>query len=201
MKQSIGKGRKAWFWVGVTLLALSALIWLFIIIGIVSEPEDAGSAILGGVIFTALPIGIGIYGVWRGRKPRIAKEMASEQILAGEDAQTLVQQKEISIAKHKVRLFNKMCWLIIISVPILTIIIVVVFDVLDLPVWSMLLTLFVTWAIGFFMFNLASKYQASYHKRAVYGANSSIGQEIESDNTSHELHSDSSPEPPPSSKS
>jgi len=200
MKQSTGRGRSAWFWVGVALLAVSALWWLILVLATVDQSGDIGDAIIFGVITTAIPIGIGIYGIRRGRKPRVAEEMASEQILAGEDAQTLVRQKEISIAKHKVSLFNKLCWLIIISVPILTIIIVVVFDVLDLPVWSMLLTLFATWAIDFYLFNLASKYQARYHKSAEYGTSSSVNQGIESGNKSHGLHSDRSPEPPPAPK-
>ncbi len=68
MKQPTGQKSSAWFWVGVTLLSLSALWWLIIILAIADEPEAAGDMIFTGLIFTAIPIGIGIYCVRRGRK-------------------------------------------------------------------------------------------------------------------------------------
>ncbi len=64
-RQSTGRKSSAWFWVGVILLSTSALLWLILI----SASEDIGETILAGVIFTAIPIGIGIYGIRRGRKP------------------------------------------------------------------------------------------------------------------------------------
>ena len=66
MKQSTGKGRGAWFWAGVVLLSISALLWLIIILVIVSKGDGVGALV--GVLFTAIPIGIGIYGIRRGRK-------------------------------------------------------------------------------------------------------------------------------------
>jgi len=71
VKQPSGKGRRAWFWVGVILLSLSALFWLLLIPAIVKNPN------LGGIILfiflTALPIGIGVYGIRRGRKTPAAE--------------------------------------------------------------------------------------------------------------------------------
>ena len=68
MKQSGNQKRGAWFWVGVALLFVSALIWLWFIIMIAGEPEDIGDMVLGVVIVTVVPIGIGVYTVLRGRK-------------------------------------------------------------------------------------------------------------------------------------
>ncbi len=68
MKQSaIGK-RRAWFWVGVVLLSISALWWLLIVLVIVEEPEDIASTVGVGLLFSTLPIAIGIFCVRRGRK-------------------------------------------------------------------------------------------------------------------------------------
>ena len=68
MKQSSGKGRQTWFWVGVTLLALSALWWLTSIFAMIDEPQAVGDIAIFAVICTVIPIGIGIYGVLRGKK-------------------------------------------------------------------------------------------------------------------------------------
>ena len=55
------------------LLSISALLWLVLILVMIAKPEDTGSLSLAGVIVTALPVGIGIYGVRRGRKAPVAK--------------------------------------------------------------------------------------------------------------------------------
>ena len=68
MKQSSSQKRGTWFWVGVTLLNSSILFWIILLWGIVANSEDIGDTILTGVFFTAIPIGIGIYGIKRGRK-------------------------------------------------------------------------------------------------------------------------------------
>ena len=60
--------RSRWFWVGVVLLSISALLWLIIIVGIATQPQEAGDAILGIIVITVIPIGIGIYCVRRGKK-------------------------------------------------------------------------------------------------------------------------------------
>ena len=66
MKQSTGKGRRAWFWVGVILLSISALFWLILIPAILEDP-DLG-VIIVFIFLTTPPMGIGIYCVRRGRK-------------------------------------------------------------------------------------------------------------------------------------
>jgi len=69
MRQPTGKKSSAWFWVGFTLLVISAFFWVIVILATVSESGDIVGAILFGVIVTAIPIGIGIYGIRRGRIP------------------------------------------------------------------------------------------------------------------------------------
>ena len=68
MKKSAGQKRSGWFWVGVGLLSLSALWWLVLILVVIIGHEDAFDTFLGGVVITIIPIGIGIYGIRRGRK-------------------------------------------------------------------------------------------------------------------------------------
>ena len=73
MKQPSVQKSSAWFWVGFTLLLLSAFLWLILILATVSDSGGIGDAIVIGVIITAIPIGIGTYGIWRGRKPKTGK--------------------------------------------------------------------------------------------------------------------------------
>ena len=68
MNRSTKERRSIWFWVGVILLAISALFWLMIIIVIGTEPENAGDIIIGGFILTIIPTGVGIYYVRRGKR-------------------------------------------------------------------------------------------------------------------------------------
>ncbi len=76
MKQPSGQKRSGWFWVGVSLLSLSALFWLIVILIIVIEGDGAG--VVFGVICTAIPVGIGIYSVRRSRKAQdIGAEIVS----------------------------------------------------------------------------------------------------------------------------
>lgn len=69
MKQPTGQKRSAWFWVGVTLLSLSVLFWLMITLTMISDPGfDVVELFVIGLMFTAIPLGIGIYSVRRSRK-------------------------------------------------------------------------------------------------------------------------------------
>ncbi len=70
MKQPIGQKRRIWFWVGVVLLSVSALLWL---IFIWASEEDIGDTVLVGIMFTAIPIAIGVFCVWRGKKASTAE--------------------------------------------------------------------------------------------------------------------------------
>jgi len=55
------------------LLSISALFWLMLMLGTAVTPEiDLISVIAGGVLFTFIPIGLGIYCVRRGRKSPVA---------------------------------------------------------------------------------------------------------------------------------
>ena len=63
MKQPTGQKRGVWFWVGVVLLSISALLWLLFILSLIAEPENVGYTLLGAVLVTIIPIGIGIYAV------------------------------------------------------------------------------------------------------------------------------------------
>ena len=70
MKQTTTRRKGVWFWLGVILLSVSALFWLILISIMIDNGEDIGLYILTGVLLTVVPIGIGIYGVRRGRKTR-----------------------------------------------------------------------------------------------------------------------------------
>ena len=78
MKQSAIWKRRAWFWVGVTLLSISAYWWVIMVAMGVST-GDWVSAISAGGILTVIPIGIGIYSIWRGRKARALKIQRSPE--------------------------------------------------------------------------------------------------------------------------
>ena len=69
MKQPSGQKSSAWFWVGFALLTLSAG-WVTLVI-IVTVDEGNGGMVIAGLI-TLVPIGIGIYGIWRGITKRWA---------------------------------------------------------------------------------------------------------------------------------
>lgn len=60
------KGRKIRFGIGVTLLVISGLFWLFLILGTSDADQSAAAVVLGGLIISAIPIGIGVWLV-RGR--------------------------------------------------------------------------------------------------------------------------------------
>ena len=83
MKQSAERGGRAWFWVGIVLLCLSALLWLIIILVIASDGDGAG--IVAGLMFTAIPIGIGIYGIWRGKRQTLTQQISRRPIRTGQE--------------------------------------------------------------------------------------------------------------------
>ncbi len=66
MKRPTSQRGRVWFWVGAALLFISALCWLIIIL-IIAIAGD-GAVILVGVLFTAIPIGVGIFCLRRGRR-------------------------------------------------------------------------------------------------------------------------------------
>lgn len=68
MRQPTSKKSSAWFWVGVALLSLSAFVWVIVILANIGSGNILG-LILFGVMVTAIPIGVGIYGIRRGRIP------------------------------------------------------------------------------------------------------------------------------------
>ncbi len=61
MQQPTGQKKGVWFWVGVVLLSVSALVWLVLI----SLNEHWGYTVLIGFLTTVLPIVSGIFGVMR----------------------------------------------------------------------------------------------------------------------------------------
>ena len=108
MKQSAGQKKRLWFWVGVALLSISALWWLMLIFTAVVDPEDIGDTILGGVVTTVVPIGIGIYGVRRGRKA-----LAVETQRGPESAAKPVREAQQSITKIVINMpwwFRVVAW-------------------------------------------------------------------------------------------
>lgn len=98
MRRSTGKARRAWFWVGVTLLVISALWWLILFL----VPRDIGDTILTGVVTTVVPIGIGIYCLRRGSRLRPVQGMSSEQTFATHDIETIDIDRERIATKRPV---------------------------------------------------------------------------------------------------
>lgn len=118
MKQSTGQKSSVWFWVGVTLLSLSALCWLILILVIVDEPEAAGDTVLSGVIFTAIPIGIGIYGIRRSRKAQAVEvqrgsESAAKPVQETPQSDSLVKGSKSQIVIKMPWWFRVIFWLIL----------------------------------------------------------------------------------------
>ena len=66
MKESPSQRKSGLFWVGVTLLCLVALYWLIRVSTMVTAPHIG--VITGLVIFSAVPIAIGVYCLIRGWK-------------------------------------------------------------------------------------------------------------------------------------
>jgi hypothetical protein len=66
--KTIGDGirGRGWFWIGFVLLSLSALLWLVIILEAVINQAVDIELIIGVIIPTALPVGLGIFVVWYG---------------------------------------------------------------------------------------------------------------------------------------
>jgi len=83
MKQSAIWKRRTWFWVGVTLLSISALWWLIIAVIMAEEPEDVAATIGVGLLLSAVPIGIGIYCVVRSRKAQDAQTARAHETTSG----------------------------------------------------------------------------------------------------------------------
>lgn len=71
MKQPLDRKERIWFWIGITLLSASALWWLCVIISLAADPEGADVVILVHVLLTAIPVGIGIYGIRRGKRQQV----------------------------------------------------------------------------------------------------------------------------------
>ena len=93
MRQSTGWKRRVWFWVGVTLLSISALWWFIIVIIIAEEPEEAAGIIAFGLILSVIPIAIGVYCVRRGRKASaVGTQQGSESIYVSQSAVTATQE-------------------------------------------------------------------------------------------------------------
>jgi len=55
------KGRRTRFAIGVTLLVISGLFWLLLVSGSSDANQSVGVVVLGGLIISAIPIGIGVW--------------------------------------------------------------------------------------------------------------------------------------------
>ena len=91
-ERSMPKRRRIWFWAGVVLLTLSALFWLFLVIGMATDPQDLADMITGGAVLTIIPVGIAIYGVLWGGKSRTRETVATgiSDISPSNDLQSVV---------------------------------------------------------------------------------------------------------------
>lgn len=87
----LGSGRNNWFRAGVILLFISTLVWLFLIFIIaVAEPEDQGAMLIVGVSLTAMPIGLGIYGVLQGKRRTVSQRIP---VLSGQGFSASAQSR------------------------------------------------------------------------------------------------------------
>jgi membrane-associated HD superfamily phosphohydrolase len=68
MEYSRRRRRNIWIWVGVILLSISTLFWLIVAATVVAGGQDAGFMILAGLFLSIVPIGVGIYCVWHGKR-------------------------------------------------------------------------------------------------------------------------------------
>ena len=73
------KGRTIRLAIGVTLLVISGLFWLLLILGMSDADRSPGVDLLGGLIISAIPIGI---GVWLVRASSVGKGASSADSLA-----------------------------------------------------------------------------------------------------------------------
>ena len=128
MRQSNGRGKGAWFWVGVVLLSFSTLFWLLLIPAIAEDPDLGGTIAL--IVLTAPPVCLGIYGIRHGMRRKLVEETVDEPMPAGEDPETLLRQKEQTVATLRVGQFSRLSWLIVVAFPILAIVVAVVFQIL-----------------------------------------------------------------------
>lgn len=62
------RGRMIGQRIGMVILGLVGVFWALMLIGLAVDPTDAGSAIIGLVVITALPIVLGVYLVRKGRE-------------------------------------------------------------------------------------------------------------------------------------
>ena len=68
MEYSRGRRRSIWICVGIILLSISALFWLVVVAVVVAGVQDEDSMIFAGLLLSIVPIGVGIYCVWHGKR-------------------------------------------------------------------------------------------------------------------------------------
>ncbi len=146
------------------MLSFSTLFWLLLIPVIAEEPDLGGIIVL--IVVTAPPVCLGIYGIRRGLRRKLVKETSDEPMPAGKDPETLLRQKERTVAQLRVGQFSRLSWLIVIAFPILAIVVAIVFQILDLSVWLLILTLLIVFVIVLLLLGLVSKHQAIYFKKS-----------------------------------
>lgn len=86
MKQSPHQRKSGWFWVGITLLAITGALLLLFVPTIVHEPEEAAYLIGGLLMLSAIPIAIGVYCMSRGRRQTMEKETLAARAPFAKDA-------------------------------------------------------------------------------------------------------------------
>ncbi|GAH83518.1 unnamed protein product, partial [marine sediment metagenome] len=84
MNQPARRRKSGWFWVGVALLPVVALLWFALVPAVVAEPDIANIifVIIFLTLLTVVPVGImayGVYGVRHGTKePAVEVKLGPE---------------------------------------------------------------------------------------------------------------------------
>jgi len=100
MKQSTGRGKSRWFWVGLALLPIVAILWFALIPAMVAEPNIANIifVIIFLTLLTAVPVGIMVYGIYSVRhvskEPPVEIKLGSEPTYLSEPAEKPTQEMQ-----------------------------------------------------------------------------------------------------------
>jgi tryptophan-rich sensory protein len=87
MKQSPHQRKSGCFWVGITLLAIVAILWLILVPTAITDESEEAAYLIGGLLaLSAIPIVIVVYCMSRGRRQTMEKETLTTRAPFAKDA-------------------------------------------------------------------------------------------------------------------